>query len=126
MVPRTTCGWASNALRIGGANPKSAAHPLRRFPAEVKRIRNADGGTVSPAEIRRIYKHASPTDNFVPTTNRMVPPNVTKIDMSELNLAGQVIMTAIVREPITDSAVVSGNLSRSKAEKIVHGITTVR
>lgn len=41
-------------------------------------------------------------------------------------LDGQVILTAIVREPITSSAVVSGNLSRSDAEKIVHGITIGR
>lgn len=41
-------------------------------------------------------------------------------------LDGQVILTAIVREPIASSAVVSGNLSRSDAEKIVRGITIGR
>jgi preprotein translocase subunit SecD len=41
-------------------------------------------------------------------------------------LDGQVVMTAKVREPIADSAVISGDLSRIEAEKIVKGITTVR
>jgi len=41
-------------------------------------------------------------------------------------LDGQVVMTAIVREPIAESAVISGDLSRTEAEKIVKGITTIR
>ena len=41
-------------------------------------------------------------------------------------LDGQVVMTAIVREPIAQSAVISGELSRTEAEKIVKGITTIR
>ncbi|MGO9087210.1 MAG: SecDF P1 head subdomain-containing protein [Candidatus Sulfotelmatobacter sp.] len=40
-------------------------------------------------------------------------------------LDGQVVTTAVVREPITESAVISG-LSRAEAEKIVKGITTIR
>lgn len=41
-------------------------------------------------------------------------------------LDGQVVMTAVVREPIAKSAVISGDLSRAEAEKIVKGITTIR
>ena len=41
-------------------------------------------------------------------------------------LDGQVVMTATVREPIAESAVISGDLSRTEAEKIVKGITTIR
>jgi preprotein translocase subunit SecD len=41
-------------------------------------------------------------------------------------LDGRVVMTATVREPIAKSAVISGDLSRTEAEKIVKGITTVR
>jgi hypothetical protein len=41
-------------------------------------------------------------------------------------LDGQVIMAPIVREPIAESAVISGDLSRTEAEKIVKGITTSR
>ncbi len=38
-------------------------------------------------------------------------------------LDGQVVMSAIIREPIAGAAVISGNLSRAKAERIVKGIT---
>jgi preprotein translocase subunit SecD len=41
-------------------------------------------------------------------------------------LDGQVIMTATVREPIIQSAVISGDHSKAEAEKIVKGITTIR
>jgi preprotein translocase subunit SecD len=41
-------------------------------------------------------------------------------------LDGQVVMIAIVREPIAESAVISGDLSRTEAEKIVKGITAIR
>lgn len=38
-------------------------------------------------------------------------------------LDGQVVMTAVVWKPIAKSAVISGDLSRAEAEKIVKGIT---
>lgn len=38
-------------------------------------------------------------------------------------LDGQVVMTAKVREPIAESAVISGDLSKTEAEKIAKGIT---
>jgi len=38
-------------------------------------------------------------------------------------LDGQVVMTPVVREPIGNSAVISDDLSRTEAEKIVKGIT---
>lgn len=41
-------------------------------------------------------------------------------------LDGRVVMTAKVREPIAGSAVIFGDLSRTEAERIVKGITTVR
>lgn len=41
-------------------------------------------------------------------------------------LDGQVIMAPIVRAPIAESAVISGDLSRTQAEKIVTRITTTR
>jgi|SRR5215469_3784362 len=41
-------------------------------------------------------------------------------------LDGQVIMTAIVREPIADSAVITGHLSKDEAERIAGGITSAR
>jgi preprotein translocase subunit SecD len=41
-------------------------------------------------------------------------------------LDGQVVLTATVREPIAGSAVISGDLSRTEAEKIVKGITPIR
>jgi preprotein translocase subunit SecD len=39
-------------------------------------------------------------------------------------LDGQVIMAAIVREPIADSAVITGHLSKNEAERIAGGITS--
>lgn len=41
-------------------------------------------------------------------------------------LDGKVVTTAIVREPIAESAAVISGLSRTEAEKIVKGITTIR
>ena len=41
-------------------------------------------------------------------------------------LDGQVIMTAIVREPIADSAVITGHFSKDEAERIAGGITNAR
>lgn len=41
-------------------------------------------------------------------------------------LDGKVVMAATVREPIAESAVISGNLSKAEAEKIASGITPVR
>ena len=41
-------------------------------------------------------------------------------------LDGQVVMTATVREPIIQSAVISGDHSKAEAEKIVKGITAIR
>lgn len=39
-------------------------------------------------------------------------------------LDGQVIMTPIVREPIAESAVITGHLSKNEAERIAGGITS--
>jgi hypothetical protein len=41
-------------------------------------------------------------------------------------LDGQVVMAATIRAPIGKSAVISGDLSRPEAERIVKGITTTR
>jgi preprotein translocase subunit SecD len=41
-------------------------------------------------------------------------------------LDGQVVMTPTVRAPIGDSAVISDDLSKAEAEKIVKGITNIR
>ena len=41
-------------------------------------------------------------------------------------LDGQVVMTAVVREPISESAVISGDLSKTEAARIVKGITITR
>jgi preprotein translocase subunit SecD len=41
-------------------------------------------------------------------------------------LDGQVVMAAIVREPIMGSAMISGDLSKAEAERIVKGITIIR
>jgi hypothetical protein len=41
-------------------------------------------------------------------------------------LDGKVIMAPTVRQPIAESAVISGDLSKTEAEKIVKGITTTR
>lgn len=37
-------------------------------------------------------------------------------------LDGQVIMAPVVRSPISTSAVITGNFTRSEAEKVVNGI----
>jgi len=41
-------------------------------------------------------------------------------------LDGQVVMTATVRAPIGKAAVISGDLSKTEAERIVKGITAIR
>jgi hypothetical protein len=41
-------------------------------------------------------------------------------------LDGQVIMAPTVRDPIAESAVISGDLSKTEAEKIAKGITAIR
>lgn len=41
-------------------------------------------------------------------------------------LDGQVVMTAKIREPIVESAVISGDISKAEAERIVKGIMVLR
>jgi preprotein translocase subunit SecD len=37
-------------------------------------------------------------------------------------LDGKVVMTPVVRSPITDSAMITGNFTRAEAERIADGI----
>lgn len=65
------------------------------------------------------FNHAGAEKIHVATAKHIGKPVAILLD-------GQVVMTATVREPIIQSAVISGDHSKAEAEKIVKGITAIR